>query len=408
MSRSHGVIAAVVLIALLSSSTALARAHGGLGPLGGARFAFTRLFSLGGIHHARSSHRRHVRTVAVRTDHPRNSENSGRLGGAVDHRRIAAAAALAGWHGGRRANGWWQHADGGYGWIGPVFWPFAYSDIYDFTLWDAGTGVWEYGSTDIYAGIFAPYAQEELALYTESNGTGRRHPRVPPLEQLCGDVSQDITGASIEQIRQAIEPTDAQRAAFDDLRKALLSAAQVIQASCRTQTSITAPDRLAVMQQRIDALIKGELAVQSPLETLYNLLSDEQKSRFNALGKNRRELSDPNKAKAALSRACDGTEHADQRWPDDEIEAGLHPNDAQRTALEALKRAVLRADKILSNECEPKDAITPPARLAAIDRRLVAMQQAINIVSSQLEDFYAMLTDEQKAQFEAIGPKRAA
>jgi hypothetical protein len=36
------------------------------------------------------------------------------------------------------------------------------------------------------------------------------------------------------------------------------------------------------------------------------------------------------------------------------------------------------------------------------------MQQAIDRVSAALEDFYATLSDEQKAQFEAIGSKRTA
>ena len=42
------------------------------------------------------------------------------------------------------ANGWWQHGDGGYGWVGPLFWPFAYYDIYDYTIW-GDYGFWDYG-----------------------------------------------------------------------------------------------------------------------------------------------------------------------------------------------------------------------------------------------------------------------
>jgi len=36
------------------------------------------------------------------------------------------------------------------------------------------------------------------------------------------------------------------------------------------------------------------------------------------------------------------------------------------------------------------------------------MQQAVYLVSGALEAFYATLSDEQKAQFEAIGQKRTA
>jgi hypothetical protein len=73
-----------------------------------------------------------------------------------------------------------------------------------------------------------------------------------------------------------------------------------------------------------------------------------------------------------------------------------------------LQDANAMAADILSAECQPEDATTPPARLDAVDGRLVAMLQAVNRVSAALEGFYATLSDEQKAQFEAIGQKRTA
>jgi hypothetical protein len=36
------------------------------------------------------------------------------------------------------------------------------------------------------------------------------------------------------------------------------------------------------------------------------------------------------------------------------------------------------------------------------------MLQAVKLVRSALDDFYGTLSDEQKAQFEAIGPQRTA
>jgi hypothetical protein len=36
------------------------------------------------------------------------------------------------------------------------------------------------------------------------------------------------------------------------------------------------------------------------------------------------------------------------------------------------------------------------------------MLQAVRSVRTALEDFYATLSDEQKAQFEAIGPRRTS
>ena len=407
MSRYRVGIAVVVLTTLLSSA-ALARVHLGIGPLGAVRFAAARVLSLGGIHRARAFTRRgHIRTASLKSQDVRDVVDSG-LGNPAARRQIVAAAALAGWHGGRIANGWWRHGDGGYGWVGPLFWPFAYQDIYDYAIWGDGIGFWNYGYSDVYAAIFAPYGHDDLAAYTGPSRFGRRHRKLPPLQQLCGDDSRESAGLPIDQIVQAIQPNETQRATLDDLASALISAAQMIRASCPTQTAFTAPDRLAVMQQRIEAMIKAELAVQQPLGKFYDVLSDEQEARLNALAEDRRKMSAASGAPEARAQACGAAQTTALQWPADEIEARLHPNDTQRVALKALQVANARAADILNAQCLPQDATTPPARLDAVDGRLDAMQQAVNLVSAALEDFYATLSDEQKAQFEAIGQKRTA
>ena len=407
MSKSRIGIAVVVLTALLSSA-ATARVRLGIGPLGVARFAVARVLSLGGLHHARAFARHgRMRTASLRSEDVRSAVDSG-LGNPTVRRQIVAAAALAGWHGGHVANGWWRHGDGGYGWVGPLFWPFAIYDIYDYAIWGDGIGFWDYGYPDIYAAIFAPYGHDDLAAYTGPGPFGRRHRRVPSLQQLCGDDSREIAGLPIDQIQQAMQPNEAQRTALDDLANALISAARMIRASCPTQTAFTAPERLAVMQQRIGAMIKAELALEQPLGKFYDLMDDEQEARLNASAEDRRKMSAANGATEAPAQDCGAAQPAALQWPADEIEARLHPNDTQRGALKVLQDANARAVDILYAGCQPKDATTPPARLDAVDGRLEAMQRAVYLVSTALEGFYATLSDEQKAQFEAIGQKRTA
>ena len=330
------------------------------------------------------------------------------LGNPAVRRQIAAATALAGWHGGQTAKGWWRHGDGGYGWVGPLFWPFAIYDINDYIIWGDGTGFWDYGYPDIYAAIFAPYGRDDLAAYTGPSPHGRRHRRVPPLQQLCGDDSREIAGLPINQIQQAIQPNEAQRAALDDLANAWIFATQMIRASCLTQTAFTAPNRLAAMHQRIGAMSQAVLVLRQPLGKFYDLLEEEQEARLNALAEDRRRTSTANGATEASAQGCGAAQAAVLQWPADEIEARLHPDDTQRAALKVLQDANARAVEILTAECQPKDAITPSARLDAVDVRLADMQQAVYLVSAALESFYATLSDEQKAQFEAIGQKRTA
>ncbi len=379
---------AVVLVTTLLSSEALAGVRLGIGPIGVARFAVARVLSVGRVQHARTFARHgYIRTTALGSRDIRKAVDSG-LTDPAARRQIVAVAALAGSQNGRTANGWWRHGDGGYGWVGPLFWPFAIYDISDYTIWGDGIGFWNYGYPDIYAAIFAPYGHE--------------------LQRFCGDDSREIAGPLIDQIQQAIQPNnEAQRAALDDLANALISAAQMIRASCPTQAAFTAPQRLAGMQQRIGAMIMAESAVQQPLGKFYDLLDDQQEARLNALAEDRRKMSPANPALEATTQGCGSAQAAALQWPTDEIEARLHPNDTQRAAPKVLQDANARAIDILS-ACRPNDATTLPARLDAVDGRLDAMQQAVYLVSAALGDFYATLTDEQKAQFEAIGRKRTA
>jgi hypothetical protein len=367
----------------------------------------------------------------------RNALNSRAVAGALHNRvalrnpnaraQIVATAATAGWLRGRgERNGWWRHGNGGYGWVGPLFWPFAYYDIYDYTMWGYGYDplFWDYGYNDIYAGLFAPYGYDDLVGYLPPRAAGG--PRVvtagrassgaarsdqlaqDQLAQMCGDDSRDIAGLPIDQIQEAIQPNDAQRAALDELANASVKAAQDIKAACPTQVSLTAPARVAAMQQRIEAMIAAVDTVQPPLQKFYDLLNDEQRARLNALGQDQRRAETARSKNRSLAQSCGAAQPGLTDWPSAEIEARLHPTEAQRSSLAALQQASARAADMLKNSCQPTEAITPPARLEAIGNRLDSMLQAVKIVHAALDEFYGELTDEQKAQFEAIGPGRAA
>ncbi len=433
MSRRAIGLAAIVLATLLSG-VALGRGGGGHGGGGhggghfghahgfghvhvggarhGGRFAISRSFSGRGFRgvHAFALHGGPnfgpVRSHALGSLSRAGALRSGRLlSNPAARARIAAAAALAGWHGGFAANGWWTHGNGAYGWVGPLFWPFAYYDIYDYTIWGDGIGFWDYGYPDIYAGIFGPYAYDDLIGYLPQR-VPRRHARVPSLARMCGDGSRDVAGLPIDQIAQAVQPNETQASALDELGNASISAARIIREACPTQVVLTAPGRLAAMQGRIEAMISAVAIVRPALDKFYSLLDDEQKARFNALAEDQRKLA-ANDAGSQV-QACSAAPYAALQWPQAEIDERLHPDETQRAALQALQDASSKAADMLKAACQPTDAVTPPARLAAAANRLNVMLEAVKAVRAALENFYAKLTDEQKAQFESIGVRRGA
>ncbi|MFZ0767152.1 MAG: Spy/CpxP family protein refolding chaperone, partial [Bradyrhizobium sp.] len=314
-----------------------------------------------------------------------------------------------GWEGHGPHGGWWRHAHGGYGWVGPLFWPFAYYDLSDYAMWDYDPSLWDYGYSDIYAGIFAPYGYDDLTGYLPSGSAPSASRGAAPsnepneLAQMCGEDSQEIAGLPIDRIQQALNPNDEERKALDELANASVKAAQTIKAACPTQVVSTAPARLAAMQTRLQAMISAVKIVQPPLEHFYGLLNDEQKARLTALGEDQRRGRERD---GVLAQGCGSGQAGATDWPAAEIEQRVHPNDAQRASFNDLKDASAKAADMLKGTCEPNEALTPPARLSAAGKRLDAMLQAVETVKSSLDDLYAKLSDEQKAQFESIGPGR--
>jgi hypothetical protein len=383
------------------------RAHFGRGHFGGPRFA-ARHQNFGQMRHAAlpPGQARHAMNLLSRPGALRNGKF---LSNPAARTQIAAAAALAGWHGGASGNGWWRHGNGGYGWVGPLFWPFAYNDIYDYAIWDDGLGFWGYGYPDIYAGIFPPYGYDDLAGYFPQRKWDRRRGRPVAIGQLCGNDSRAIAGMPVDQIAEAVQPTEPQLAALSELGQASLTAAQNIRIACPSQAMLTAPGRLAVMQQRIEAMISATSLIQPRLERFYGLLNDEQKARLNALGESQRKASSAPTDSGSVAQSCSPPGPAALQWPTSEIEARIHPNDMQKAALQVLQDTSARTAEALQAACQAAgQALTPPARMAAAAKRLDAMLQAVKQVRAALEDFYATLSDEQRAAFEAIGPARPA
>jgi len=336
---------------------------------------------------------------------------------------LVSAAATAGWRHGRdhHYHGWWRHNHGGYGWVGPLFWPFAYYDLYDYGLWgyDYGPAFWDYGYGDIYAGLFSPYGYDSLTGYLPArrsaapaaSGSNKATDQAAAndddnqLARLCGADSGDIAGLPVDKIQQAISPNDEQRAALDELGNASVKAAEVIRAACPTALPLTAPARLAAMEQRIEAMKSAIGIIQPAMEKFYGLLNDEQKAKLVAMSPREKRS---RKETASTDGSCGITSLSDAvAWPTDEINKRLQPNDTQKAKLTALQDATFKAADSLQATCRPSTALTPPARLAAASERLDALLGAVKSVHAALNDFYSTLSDEQKAQFEAIGPDRS-
>ena len=82
-----------------------------------------------------------------------------------------------------------------------------------------------------------------------------------------------------------MQPTEAQTAALDRLDDAMQKAVDTLREACPTTTPLTPVGRLEVMQKRLEAMIAAANTVRPALEEFYASLTNEQKAKFNRLGR---------------------------------------------------------------------------------------------------------------------------
>jgi hypothetical protein len=302
----------------------------------------------------------------------------------------------------------WRHRAFVIGWFGPVFWPYAYDDFVDYTFSPyAYDTFWPYAYDDVYAGIFGPYAFARSAYANApayNQGGGRAAVRVPNVgvAQVCSEQASGLTQWPIEQIEQAVQPDENQRAALQALQESAGKAVEILKAACPSELPSTPTGRLAAMRQRLEAMVQAVEVVRPALERFYASLTDEQKERFNALSPE----DETRVAKSQdLTRLCSG-QAAGSNLPFDRLRQAVRPNEEQRQALEELKEESMRASEVLKANCPADESLTPPGRLDAMEQRLKAMLQAIDIVQPAMERFYASLSDEQKARLNRLDTAR--
>ena len=330
-----------------------------------------------------------------------------RAGGINGRNQFEHIAAHRAWRHGRRA--------AFVAWYGPVFWPYAYSDIFDYAFWPYGydDGFWAYAYDDFFDGVFwgeagppEDYAYGEPAPQRRSySGAQDQSPSYAGVQELCKQPGNGITAWPFADIERKVGLNADQKQLLGDVRKASQDAAAVFKASCPPENAfpLTPPGRLGAMTARLDATLQAVQTVHPALEKFYDSLSDEQKERFNQLGpKNTAANAEASEASQAAD-ACKQPKQGLSNLPIEKIEDALNPTDAQEAELNKLQDATTKAVSIMQAACPDEIPITPPGRLDVMEKRLQAMIDAAKTVKPALESFYASLTSEQKARFNRIG-----
>jgi len=274
----------------------------------------------------------------------------------------------------------------------PGYWAYAYDDFVDTVFWGADSPYAAYARYPEYGAAITDYQ-------TRKRPTASRQ----TLRELCEAPDEGVTAWPIASITRAVKPTPEQRALLDELKAAAAMAADAFKDSCADSYAMAPPGRLRAMTNRISATLDAVRIVRPALERFYNSLDDEQKARFNALGPNVGERSQPQQEdNAQADERCGEPKSSLTQLPIERIEAVIHPAGKQKEALERLGQATKNAVERLQAACPDDVPLTPLGRLEAMEKRLDAMLQAAAVVQPALDEFYAALSNEQKARFNTL------
>ena len=309
-------------------------------------------------------------------------------------------------------------------WYGPVFWPYAYSDVFDYAFWPSGydDGYWAYAYDGFFDGVFwgeaGPPPDYGYASALPSTSAVRASSAATPVarasnaavQELCTQPGTGITAWPLAEINSKVGLNPDQKQLLDQVRSSGQKAAAVFKASCPAENAFarTPPGRLQAMTLRLGATLEAVQTVRPAMVAFYDSLNDEQKERFNTIGpKQPKDSAEASQASVQDGKSCSEPKAGLTNLPIERIEDVVKPTDAQEDGLRQLEDATAKAVSIMQAACPEDTPITPPGRLEAMEKRLQAMVDAANTVKPALNDFYESLSGEQKARFNRIGGELA-
>jgi hypothetical protein len=97
---------------------------------------------------------------------------------------------------------------------------------------------------------------------------------------ICQERLTRMAQFRLQRIERLVRPTDAQRAAFDELKAASGKALDIARAACPVETPLTPTGRMELAEKRTEARLAAIKVMRPSLEAFYKLLTDEQKVRW--------------------------------------------------------------------------------------------------------------------------------
>lgn len=228
---------------------------------------------------------------------------------------------------------------------------------------------------------------------------------VAQIIRACSGQAADLQKMPLDAVVKTIEPSDAQRAALEQIRAAATDAANKLDAACPHDVPAALTDRLDTMRASLDAIKAALLPLRPVFVDAYVVLNDEQKARLVALTMSQQGAAQAGEGAGSraqpVSLGCRQWAAMLKNWPLGRIESDLALSDDQHAAFYAMMAAIYRAAGGVAASCHDESALTPVARLDAQLNRLDVLRQCIDAIAPALTGFANSLNNEQNAQLNA-------
>jgi hypothetical protein len=304
---------------------------------------------------------------------------------------------------------------------GPPTWPNAFEDVLGYAFWpsDYDRRLLDHGFGDIISTIFRPAGASSAARRSDfARGRGNSDAGAAP--SFCRTPPKEPLEWPGQRIEQTTPLNNEQRAALTALRNSIAEAVKSIRAACREEAGLAPPERIRLLQSMLWAVRDAAVLVRGPMQAFYDSFTDEQRTKFivkdpaNArppvdMAAERARLAAmarPDMTPEAMRAAAQSMNMSGMSacgdtaldWPASQIENVVRPDETQRASLESLQRNMMEMGHFLVLSCPRGTAETPIGRLDAATDRLTAMIFAASTVNLALNDFFGLLTAEQRVR----------
>jgi hypothetical protein len=302
------------------------------------------------------------------------------------------------------------------GWAGPVFWPYGYHDLFNYTFWpsfgDYYDPFWAYGYDELFAGVFWPAEADQF----DASGAKQRRARadigeapnsgqLTPHRDLCA--KESAVPLPFGRIGKAVQPTGDAQSKLNDLETVATSAALSVKDACPSRMAATPTARLAAVEARLTALLVAVEAVRAPLNAFYGSLDPAQKAQLDRMSMasthgNNTVLIAAEKTPLGPGRICGQHTTAIAQFPIDEIATAVSLNGVQATYLNDLRGASVAAAEKIKASCLAQTPTLIMERFEAVQTRLAALRDAVITVTPALTRLFNSLDQEQRARVEQL------